>query len=60
MVHDLRVLLREYAGRMRTIEYCSVVFNSRTRQSTLESGARTDCDGAKRRKGACALGDHLL
>ena len=60
MVHDLRVLLREYAGRIRTIECCGVVFNSRTRQPTLESGARTGCDGAKRRKDADALGGHLL
>lgn len=50
MVHDLRVLLREYAGRKG--QPSAVVLDSRTMQSTPESGARAGYDGAKRRKGA--------
>ncbi len=50
MVHDLRVLLREYAGRDG--QPSAVVLDSRTLQSTPESGARAGYDGAKRRKGA--------
>ncbi len=50
MVHDLRVLLREYAGR--TGQPSTVILDSRTVQSTPESGARAGYDGAKRRKGA--------
>jgi transposase len=50
MVHDLRVLLREYAGREG--QPSAVVLDSRTLQSTPESGARAGYDGAKRRKGS--------
>ena len=50
MVHDLRMLLREYAGR--DAQPSAVVLDSRTSQSTPESGARAGYDGAKRRKGA--------
>jgi transposase len=50
MVHDLRVLLREYAGRAG--QPSAMILDSRTIQSTPESGARAGYDGAKRRKGA--------
>ena len=50
MVHDLRVLLREVAGRQG--QPSAIILDSRTLQSTPESGARAGYDGAKRRKGA--------
>jgi len=50
LVHDLRVLLRAYAGR--DVQPSAVVLDSRTLQSTPESGARAGYDGAKRRKGS--------
>jgi transposase len=50
LVHDLRILLREYSGRKG--QPSAVVMDSRTMQSTPESGARAGYDGAKRRKGA--------
>ena len=50
MVNDLRVLLREYSGRDG--QPSAVVLDSRTLQSTPESGARAAYDGAKRRKGS--------
>lgn len=50
MVHDLRVLLREYLGREG--QPSAMILDSRTIQSTPESGARAGYDGAKRRKGA--------
>lgn len=50
MAHDLRVLLREQAGR--TCSPTAVVLDSRTLQSTPESGGRGGYDGAKRRKGS--------
>jgi transposase len=50
MVHDLRMLLRAYAGR--NVQPSAVVLDSRTLQSTPESGARAGYDGAKRRKGS--------
>ena len=50
MVHDLRILLREVAGRDG--QPSAVILDSRTMQSTPESGARAGYDGAKRRKGA--------
>lgn len=50
MVHDLRVLLREYAGRAG--QPSAMILDSRTMQSTPESGGRAGYDGAKRRKGA--------
>jgi transposase len=49
-VNDLRVLLRAYAGRHA--QPSALVLDSRTLQSTPESGARAGCDGAKRRKGS--------
>jgi transposase len=50
MVEDLRILLREYAGRKG--QPTAVVIDSRTLQSTPVSGARAGYDGAKRRKGS--------
>lgn len=50
MVNDLRLLLREYAGRAG--QPSAVILDSRTLQSTPESGSRAGDDGAKRRKGA--------
>ena len=50
MVEDLRKLLREYAGRKS--EPKAMILDSRTLQSTPESGARAGYDGAKRRKGS--------
>lgn len=50
MVHDLRELLRVVAGRKA--QPSGAIFDSRTLQSTPESGARAGYDGAKRRKGS--------
>ncbi len=50
MVHDLRVLLRRMAGRAAAPS--AVILDSRTIQSTAESGARAGYDGHKRRKGS--------
>ncbi len=50
MVHDLRVLLRWLQGRADTPT--AAIFDSRTSQSTPESGHRAGYDGAKRRKGS--------
>jgi transposase len=50
MVEDLRILLREYAGRKG--QPTAMILDSRTLQSTPESGARGGYDGAKRRKGS--------
>ncbi len=50
IVHDLRVLLRLEAGR--DPGPTAVILDSRTLQSTPESGGRGGYDGAKRRKGA--------
>src|SRR3954447_25423277 len=50
MVHDLRVLLREFAGRKK--RPTAAILDSRTLQSTPESGHRAGYDGAKRRKGS--------
>src|ERR671917_849848 len=50
IVHDLRVLLRLGAGRAP--EPTAAILDSRTLQSTPESGARAGYDGAKRRKGS--------
>lgn len=47
---DLRELVRVLAGREAAPT--AVLFNSRTVQSTPESGARAGYDGAKRRKGS--------
>jgi transposase len=50
IVEDLRILLREYVGRKG--QPSAVIVDSRTLQSTPESGARAGYDGAKRRKGS--------
>ena len=49
MVHDLRVLLRLSAGRAP--DPTATILDSRTLQSTPESGSRGGYDGAKRKKG---------
>lgn len=49
IAHDLRQLLRLAAGR--EAEPTAAIFDSRTLQSTPESGGRAGYDGAKRRKG---------
>jgi transposase len=49
MAHDLRMLLREAEDRMPQPQ--AVIFDSRTVQSTPESGAGAGYDGHKRRKG---------
>lgn len=50
LVDDLRRLLRVAAGR--AAEPTAVILDSRTLQSTPESGPRAGYDGAKRRKGS--------
>jgi transposase len=50
IVHDLRMLLREAADRPPHLT--AVVLDSRTLQSTPESGARAGYDGRQRRKGS--------
>ena len=50
MVHDLRGLLRLAAGRAE--QPTATLFDSRTLQSSPESGERAGYDGAKRRKGS--------
>jgi transposase len=50
MVHDLREILRLAAGRHE--EPTAAILDSRTLQSTPESGARAGYDGAKRKKGS--------
>ncbi len=50
MVHDLRELLRLAAGRKP--QPSAAIFDSRTLQSSPESGQRAGYDGAKRRKGS--------
>ena len=50
MAHDLRVLLRLLGARKG--QPTAVILDSRTLQSTPESGARAAYDGAKRRKGS--------
>lgn len=50
MVHDLRVLLRLAQGRHA--QPSAAIFDSRTLQSSPESGTRAGYDGAKRRKGS--------
>ncbi len=44
------MLLREFAGRKS--QPTAMILDSRTLQSTPESGARAGCDGAKQRKGS--------
>jgi transposase len=50
MVSDLREILRITAGRKA--KPSAVIFDSRTLQSTPESGGRAEYDGAKRRRGS--------
>jgi transposase len=50
MVHDLRMLLRLAQGRNE--QPSGAIFDSRTLQSSPESGKRAGYDGAKRRKGS--------
>jgi len=50
IVHDLRLLLRGVKGRKG--QPSAAIFDSRTLQSTPESGHRAGYDGAKRRKGS--------
>src|SRR5271168_540049 len=50
LVEDVRSLLREWAGKKG--QPTAVLIDSRTLQSTPESGARAGYDGAKRRKGS--------
>ena len=50
MAHDLRMLLREAADRMPQPR--AVILDSRTAQSTPESGRRAGYDGHKKRKGS--------
>jgi transposase len=50
MVHDLRVILRLAEGR--SPDPSAAIFDSRTLQSTPESGARAGYDGAKRKRGS--------
>src|SRR5436853_5938209 len=48
LAHGLRAILRLAQGR--TEEPSAMIFDSRTLQSTPESGGRTGYDGAKRRQ----------
>lgn len=50
IVTDLRELIR--IGKGRPVQPTAVILDSRTLQSTPESGARAGWDGAKRRKGS--------
>lgn len=50
LVEDTRIVLREFAGRKG--QPTAACIDSRTLQSTPESGARAGYDGAKRRKGS--------
>lgn len=50
MVHDLRAILRLAKGRKE--QPTAAVFDSRTLQSTPESGERAGYDGHKRKKGS--------
>jgi len=50
LVHDLRAVLRVLADRQA--QPTAIILDSRTMQSTPESGARAGYDGGKRRKGS--------
>jgi transposase len=50
IVHDLRAVLRVAQGRQA--EPSAAIFDSRTLQSTPESGTRAGYDGAQRRRGS--------
>ena len=49
MVHDLRAILRLAVGRQA--QPSAAIFDSRTLQSTPESGENAGYDGAKRKRG---------
>jgi len=51
LVHDLRAMLRILAARKHP-QPTAIILDSRTMQSTPESGAHAGYDGAKRRKGS--------
>jgi len=51
IVHDLRMLMREIEGRAPQPPRAAIL-DSRTLQSSSQSGARTGYDGHKRRKGS--------
>lgn len=50
LVHDLREILRITSGKKA--KPTAAIFDSRTMQSTPESGDRAEYDGAKRKKGS--------
>lgn len=50
MIHDLRLMLRVFAGRHRRPS--AAILDSRTLRSTPESGRRAGWDGAKRKRGS--------
>jgi transposase len=50
MAHDLRAIMRLLAGRKE--QPTAAIYDSRTVQSTPESGERAGYDGGKRRKGS--------
>jgi transposase len=50
MIHDLREILRIYAGK--NAKPSAAIIDGRTMQSTPESGHRAGYDGAKRKKGS--------
>jgi transposase len=50
IVHDLRIILRLAAGR--AAEPSATILDSRTLQSSVESGGRAGYDGAKRKRGS--------
>lgn len=50
IVHDLRELLRQVAGR--TKQPSAAVFDGRTLQSSVESGQRAGYDGHKKKRGS--------
>jgi transposase len=50
IVHDLRIILRLAAGRAAVPT--AAIFDSRTLQSSAESGGRAGYDGAKRKRGS--------
>ena len=52
MVHELRLLLQLRLWQGRASEPKAAILDSRTLQSTPESGARGGYDGAKRKKGS--------
>jgi transposase len=51
MVHDLRVIIRIAQGRSNVVPTAAII-DSRTLQSTPESGSRAGYDAAKRKRGS--------